>query len=123
MSPTRQILFAATCLLGAGLSARKVAPPAQATDFSAFGEDENVCRQAATSAIRGASGAQAAQRYDFAHARCMQAHLRTRMMDSYRSAAPPYPLGSPNGLGYPDAFYHIPYDTKGYGYDGFSGQP
>jgi hypothetical protein len=115
--PTKILL--AACLLALATAAAKFAPAAHAQNFSAFGEDEDICRQAGADAIKGAAGPEAAQRYDMAHARCMAAHLRMRQMDAYRNATPPrYP--TPNGLGVPDAFYHIPYATPGYGYDGLS---
>jgi len=112
MPPTRKILLAA-CLLAI------TTQTARAQNFTAFGEDENICRQAGADAIKGASGPAAAQRYDIAHARCMATQFRMRQMNAYRNATPPnYPV--PNGTGFPDAFYHIPYATPGYGYDGFS---
>ena len=122
MSSTRKILLVAACLMGSSAAVLKLASPAYGSDFTEFAEDEDVCRQAGTAAIKEATGATAAQRYDFAHGRCMAAHGRMRMMDAYRNAAPPdaYPSGNPDSFDYPDAFYSIPYGTPGYGYDGFS---
>lgn len=122
MFPTRKILLVAACLLGSGGGVLKFASPAYGSDFTQFAEDEDVCRQAGTAAINQATGATAAQRYDFAHGQCMAAHGRRRMMDAYRNAAPPsfYPTGNPDSFDYPGALYSIPYGTPGYGYDGFS---
>jgi len=115
MSFTRTMLPVAACLLA-------LTSQAHASDFTAFAEDEDACRQAGTAAIKDASGPEAAQRYDFAHFQCMVAHFRMRQMEAYRNAAPDgaYQAGNPNSFGYPDAFYSIPYATPGYGYDGFS---
>ena len=96
---------------------------AAASPFTSFAEDENTCRQAATSAIRNATGPQAAQRYDMAHYRCMVAHGRMRQMDSYRQAQPQpedFRPANPHSFDYPDAYFSVPYATPGYGYDGFS---
>jgi hypothetical protein len=118
MHPTRKTLAAAR-LLAAAILASNYAPAAHAQNFTAFGEDENICRQAGATAINGASGPEAARRYDIAHARCMAAQFRKRQIDAYRNATPPaYP--TPYSVGAPDAFTHIPYATPGYGYDGFS---
>ncbi len=123
MTTTRQALLITACLLGAGMSAASLARPAYAQNFSTFAEDEDVCRQAGTAAIQGASGPAAAKRYDLAHWRCMVEHARMRQMDAYQNAAPPGPgsfAGRPDNFDYPDAYYAIPYATPGYGYDGFS---
>jgi hypothetical protein len=116
MAPTRTTLLLAVSLLATGLS---VIHPAYGADFSAFGEDEDVCRHVATAAINGASGPTAAQRYDYAHWQCMAAHARMRQMGAYPYGPPPG-AGNPHSFDYPDAFYSIPYATPGYGYDGFS---
>jgi hypothetical protein len=108
------VLAAMICLLGAGASA---------TDFTAFGEDEDICRHVGEAAIQGATGATAAQRYDIAHGDCLAAHARMRWMNAYRDGPPPppfYPRGNPDNFHYPDAYTSIPYATPGYGYDGFS---
>jgi hypothetical protein len=121
MGSLRLGLLVAACLLGSGAAVADLARPAHASDFTAFAEDEDLCRQAGTAAINGATGRMAAQRYDVAHGRCMATHGRMRMMDAYRNAVPPaYPIGNPHSFDYPDAFYSIPYATPGYGYDGFS---
>jgi hypothetical protein len=123
MYPTRKTLVLAACLVASGATVSKLARPAFGSDFTAFEEDEDVCRQAGAAAIDGATGPNAAERYDVAHGRCMAAHGRHRMMEAYRNAAPaegPYPVGNPHSFEYPDAFYSIPYATPGYGYDGFS---
>ncbi len=122
MRLTGKILLLAACLVGCVAGVAKLARPAYGSDFTAFAEDEDVCRQAGAAAIKGATGPLAAQRYDVAYGRCMAAQGRMRMMDAYRNAAPPaapYPVG-PDNSDYPDAFYGIPYATPGYGYDGFS---
>jgi hypothetical protein len=120
MSSPQKIRCLAACLLAAAAAAN-LARPAHASDFTAFAEDEDVCRQAGTAAIKGADGPTAAQHYDVAYGKCMTAHGRLRMMEAYRKATqPPYPTGNPHSFDYPDAFYSIPYATPGYGYDGFS---
>jgi hypothetical protein len=119
MAPTRITLLTAASLLALGFSATKLAHRAHASDFSAFGEDEDTCRRVATAAINGASGPTAAQRYDYAHWQCMVAHARKRQMGGYPYGPPP-DLGNPHSFDYPDAFYSVPYATPGYGYDGFS---
>ena len=122
MSDTCRILLSAVCLVGFGAAVAELSRPAYGSDFTRFAEDEDACRQAGIAAIQGASGPTAAQRYDFARGQCMVARGRTRMMDAYRNAAPPfaYPSGNPDSFDYPGAFYGIPYATPGYGYDGFS---
>jgi hypothetical protein len=121
MNATEKCLLAAASLAASVAAALTLAPPAHASNFTAFAEDEDICRQAGAAAINGASGPTAAQRYDFAHGTCMATHLRRRMMQAYRNAAPPpAPFGNPHSFEYPDAFYSIPYATPGYGYDGFS---
>ena len=90
-----------------------------ASDFTAFAEDENVCRSAGAKAIDGASGPSAAHRYDLVYGRCMVAHGRRRQVDSMQQDGG-YAAGGPGSFAYPDAFYSIPYATPGYGYDGFS---
>ena len=114
---SRTLLLAAACLLAAA----RLAPSARAGDFATYAEDEDACRRVGAVAIRGATGPQAAQRYDAAHGRCMMARGRMRFMDE---AGPPGPPGPayPNvhGYGFPDAYYSVPYATPGYGYDGFS---
>jgi hypothetical protein len=119
MAPIRTALLAAASFLAIGLTTTYFTQPAHAGDFSAFGEDEDICRQAATAAIKGASGPTAAQRYDYAHWQCMLQHARMRQMGAYSNGPPP-DLGNPHSFDYPDAFYSIPYATPGYGYDGFS---
>ncbi len=116
MNPIRNIILTTAGLLSAGILVPLA--PAHATDFSAFGEDEDICRRAGAEAIKGATGPTAAQRYDAAHAQCMAIHFRMRLMGAY--PAPGYPSGNPDNFEYPDAFYGIPYATPGYGYDGFS---
>ena len=108
----RQTLLVTACLRG--LAAQR----AQASGFTAFAEDEDVCRKAGAAAINGASGPTAAQRYDTTYGRCMAAHIRMRQMAG--PSGPDYPVGNPHGFEYPDAFYSVPYATPGYGYDGFS---
>jgi hypothetical protein len=108
--------LAASCLLASCAFAA-------AADFSAFGEDEEICRHAGEAAIQGATGPTAAQRYDMAHGQCMAAHARLRWMNAYRDGPPPVafaPGGNPDNFHYPEAFTGIPYATPGYGYDGFS---
>ena len=122
MSHSRKTFLLGAFLVGFGAAVAKLSSPAHGSDFTAFAEDEDVCRQAGTKAIQGASGPEAAQRYDVAHGQCMVAHGRMRMIDAYRNATlrEAYPFGNPDSFDYPDAFYGIPYATPGYGYDGFS---
>jgi hypothetical protein len=118
MTSLQKYLLAAACLAA---TTAHLPRPAHANSFTDFAEDEDTCRQAGTAAINGATGPTAAHRYDAAHARCMDAKFRTRIMEAYRDAAPPpYPTGTPHSFDDPDAFYSIPYATPGYGYDGFS---
>jgi hypothetical protein len=119
MGPIRDVLLLTAWLAGAGAAVWAFPVPAYGSNFTAFAEDEDVCRQAGAVAIKGATGPTAAQRYDAAHGQCMAVHGRMRMMDTYRNAAPPA-YADPRSLGYPDAFTSIPYATPGYGYDGFS---
>jgi len=104
-------------LVSFGLLAPQIVRPAQASGFTAFTEDEEVCRRVGTAAIGDAVGPAAARRYDFATQRCMFAHIRRRQMGA---AHPPEPPAASNTVGFPDAYFAIPYATPGYGYDGFS---
>ena len=119
----RTIARLAACHLAIAVFAGHLVRPAFGGGFTTFAEDENVCRSAGAAAIKGAAGPSAAQRYDYAHARCMIAHGRMRQMDAFRNGGPggPYGAGNPHSFEYPDAFYSIPYATPGYGYNGFSG--
>ncbi len=117
------LLLLAASLTGLGVAAIDTARYAHASGFTAFAEDEDVCRKAGAAAIGGAAGPTAAQRYDFAYRRCMAVHGRMRLMGAYGQGGPGpggYPVGNPHSFEYPDAFYSIPYATPGYGYDGFS---
>ena len=118
MRRTGRNLLAAACLLVAPAVTRHLICPAYGSGFTAFADDEEVCRRAGTAAIADSSGPSAAQRYDSAYRRCMAAHGRARQMNAYPQDA--YHDGSLHGFEYPDAFYSIPYATPGYGYDGFS---
>ncbi len=115
-----------TLLLTASLlwmSAMQLGRPAHGNDFTAFAEDEDVCRHVGTVAIKGAAGPSAAQRYDMAYRQCMVVHGRRRQLGAYPQGGPAgagEPPGNPHSFEYPDAFYSIPYATPGYGYDGFS---
>ena len=123
MVTVRNILLATLCILGVGVSAAHFTLRAYGSDFTAFAEDENVCRRVGTAAIKGGAGPAAAQRYDFAYRRCMVSHGRMRQMGAYQESGPPgpgYAGGNVHGFEYPDAFYSVPYATPGYGYDGFS---
>ena len=120
--PSARTLLLLSSLLGIAVCAAKMSGSAQGSDFTAFADDEDVCRRAGAAAIGGGSGPAAAQRYDAAYGRCMVAHGRMRQMGAYAAgpAGPAYPKGNPHSFEYPDAFYSVPYATPGYGYDGFS---
>jgi len=123
MHPSGKIILFACCLVGAGVFKPNLVRLAHASPFTAFADDEDVCRRVGAAAIKDASGPSAAQRYDAARGQCMMAHLRTRQMRAYAQDAPPVPQARPgpsDNSQYPDAFYSIPYATPGYGYDGFS---
>jgi hypothetical protein len=112
----RIIRLAFFCLL-----AVRFASLAWASDFTAFAEDEDVCRRVGAAAIGGGVGPAAAQRYDAAYGRCMFAHGRMRRMGGDPQGGPGGPPAPNVHAGeFPDAFYSIPYATPGYGYDGFS---
>jgi len=120
MQTGRNIMIVVACVLGAGITAAYLARSAYGSEFTAFAEDENVCRKVGAGAIGGVSGPIAAQHYDLAYRRCMAAHGRMRQMRAFRDAGPSGgPIGNPHSFEYPDAFYSIPYATPGYGYDGF----
>ena len=120
--PHPRSTLTAACLLAAALSILQAGGPAYGSDFTNFADDENLCRRAGADAIQGASGPEAAHRYDLAHWRCMAAHGQARQMDAWRNS-PPGPArfsARPDNSDFPDAYYSIPYATPGYGYDGFS---
>ena len=118
------ILAAAALLAGCALPPPPMSPPGAGGNFAAFGEDENMCRKAGEAAIAPASApdtdeAASAHRYDYAYQRCMFLHGQARQLRAM-TADDPGPAGNVHSFEYPDAFYSIPYDTPGYGYDGFS---
>jgi hypothetical protein len=121
--------ISALTLLGVLLLAGCAEPPPFAMpgpggNFAAFGEDEDICRKAGGAAIQpdAGSGESAARQYDAAYQRCMFEHGQDRQMRAFYGdpANSPQPRTNLHGLGYPDAFYSVPYGTPGYGYDGFS---
>jgi hypothetical protein len=131
---TSMSLLRIAVLFGVTLAAACVgpAPPppgfAAGPGFAAFGEDEDACRQVGAAAIKAAqdtgaprSDTLAARSYDQAYQRCMFEHGRARQMAQMEGArGAEGPPGNVHSFEYPDAFYHIPYATPGYGYDGFS---
>jgi hypothetical protein len=119
MAVIRKVFLVAAGLLAVGVSASKLASPAYGSDFTAFAEDEDVCRAVGAAAIKGASGPSAARRYDVAHGQCMAARGRMRWMGGYQGGGV-YPGADRHSYDFPDAFYSSPYATPGYGYDGFS---
>ncbi len=118
MTCIRRTVLIAACLVGGAYATRAVAP-AYGSDFTNFADDEDACRKVGADAIKGASGPEAAHRYDVAHWRCMAAHGQQRQMDRAEQP-PPWFSGRPDNSDFPDAYYAIPYATPGYGYDGFS---
>jgi hypothetical protein len=120
------ILLGTTLLAGCALPPPPMAPPGVGGNFAAFGEDEDVCRKAGAAALGSAADPDAdaaanAHRYDYAYQRCMFMHGQARQMRAM-TADDPGPGGNVHSFEYPDAFYSIPYATRGYGYDGFSGR-
>ncbi len=113
-----KLVVVVTCVLGC-LASTLLTPAFGSGGFTAFAEDEDVCRQVGAAAIQGASGPTAAHRYDGAYRGCMFAHGRDRQMRDYADQAEYGIPGKPNG-DFPDAYYSVPYATPGYGYDGFS---
>jgi len=117
-------LLGSAILGGCALPPPPMAAPGIGGSFAAFGEDENACRKAGEAALSApaspdADAAANAHRYDYAYQRCMFMHGQARQMRAI-SADDPGPGGNLHSFEYPDAFYSIPYDTPGYGYDGCS---
>jgi hypothetical protein len=116
------ILACITLLAGCALPPAPMAPPGAGGNFAAFGEDENECRKAGEAAIVAPAGSDAdaaAHAHRYAYQRCMFMHGQARQMRAM-TADDPGPAGNVHSFEYPDAFYSVPYDTPGYGYDGFS---
>jgi hypothetical protein len=118
------LLLCSAILAGCALPPPPMAAPGPGGNFAAFGEDENACREAGAAALSAPSAPESdaaanAHRYDYAYQRCMFMHGQARQMRAM-TADDPGPRGNVHSFEYPDAFYAIPYDTPGYGYDGFS---
>jgi hypothetical protein len=121
-------------LLGVTLLCACIGPPPPSLglaggppSFATFGEDEDACRHVGAAAIKAASygeihsDALTARSYDQAYQRCMFEHGRARQIAQMPGARnTDGPPGNVHSFEYPDAFYHIPYATPGYGYDGYS---